>query len=135
MKKIGIIFGMETTFRRPWWRRSTRWARLMFRRSLPRSAKFAWQSRLPTTSSWTASRTTSRFIAAFLKNAVLSGTEVINNPFWWSADDKFFNFALAVKLGVAVPQTVLLPHKEHPPGDDRAVDAEPGVSDALGRDF
>ena len=41
---------------------------------------------------------------------------IINNPFWWSADDKFFNYALATKLGVAIPPTVLLPHKEHPPG-------------------
>ena len=41
---------------------------------------------------------------------------MINNPFWWSADDKFFNYALAAKLGVAVPPTVLLPHKKHPTG-------------------
>ena len=55
------------------------------------------------------------FYRAFLKNAVLCGAKVINNPFWWSADDKFFNYALAAKLGVAVPPTVLLPHKTHPP--------------------
>lgn len=55
------------------------------------------------------------FYRAFLKNAVLNGTQVINNPFWWSADDKFFNYALAEKLGVAVPRTVLLPHKDFPP--------------------
>ena len=55
------------------------------------------------------------FYRAYLKNAVLTGTDVINNPFWWSADDKFFNYALAAKLGVAVPHTVLLPHKHFPP--------------------
>jgi glutathione synthase/RimK-type ligase-like ATP-grasp enzyme len=55
------------------------------------------------------------FYRSFLKNAVLTGTQVINNPFWWSADDKFFNFALATKLGVAIPKTVLLPHKKFPP--------------------
>jgi hypothetical protein len=55
------------------------------------------------------------FYRAFLKNAVLTGTQIINNPFWWSADDKFFNYALAHKLGVAVPKTVLLPHKKFPP--------------------
>jgi len=55
------------------------------------------------------------FYRAYLKNAVLNGTQVINNPFWWSADDKFFNYALAAKLGVAVPRTVLLPHKDFPP--------------------
>ncbi len=51
------------------------------------------------------------FYRAFLKNAALGGTTVINNPFWWSADDKFFNYALAIRLGVAIPPTVLLPHK------------------------
>ncbi|HUL74151.1 MAG TPA: hypothetical protein VLT86_13675 [Vicinamibacterales bacterium] len=55
------------------------------------------------------------FYRAYLKNAALAGTTVINNPFWWSADDKFFNYALAIRLGVAVPPTVILPHKEHPP--------------------
>jgi hypothetical protein len=56
------------------------------------------------------------FYRAWLKNAVLTGSYVINNPFWWSADDKFFNYALAQQLGVAVPPTVALPHKEHPTG-------------------
>src|SRR5947209_12195930 len=56
------------------------------------------------------------FYRSALKQAALNGTTIINNPFWWSADDKFFNYALAHKLGVAVPKTVLLPHKEHPPG-------------------
>ena len=55
------------------------------------------------------------FYRSYLKNAVLGGTIVINNPFWWSADDKFFNYALAERIGVAVPRTVLLPHKKHPP--------------------
>ena len=56
------------------------------------------------------------FYRAYLKNAVLSGTIVINNPFWWGADDKFFNYALASKIGIAIPKTVILPHKSYPPG-------------------
>lgn len=56
------------------------------------------------------------FYRAYLKNAALTGTIVINNPFWWTADDKFFNYALATKLGVAIPPTVILPHKQHPVG-------------------
>jgi glutathione synthase/RimK-type ligase-like ATP-grasp enzyme len=55
------------------------------------------------------------FYRAYLKNAALHGTYVINNPFWWTADDKFFNYALAAKLGVAIPPTVILPHQQHPP--------------------
>lgn len=56
------------------------------------------------------------FYRAFLKHAALWGSTVINNPFWWSADDKFFNYSLAAKLGVAVPATVMLPHKHLPDG-------------------
>jgi len=56
------------------------------------------------------------FYRAYLKNAALTGTLVINNPFWWTADDKFFNYALATKLGVAIPPTVILPHHTHPEG-------------------
>jgi len=56
------------------------------------------------------------FYRSYLKNAALTGTKVINNPFWWSADDKFFNYALASKIGIAIPPTVLLPHKQQPPG-------------------
>src|SRR5438045_2998144 len=54
------------------------------------------------------------FYRAFLKNAALSGTAVVNNPFWFSADEKFFNNALAVKIGVPVPKTVLLPSHDRP---------------------
>jgi glutathione synthase/RimK-type ligase-like ATP-grasp enzyme len=56
------------------------------------------------------------FYRAYLKHAAISGTVIINNPFWWSADDKFFNCAIAEKVGVAVPRTVILPHKHYPPG-------------------
>ncbi len=54
------------------------------------------------------------FYRALLKHAALQGTVVINNPFWASADDKFFNYAVALSVGVAVPPTVLLPHKDRP---------------------
>ena len=49
----------------------------------------------------------------YLKVAVLRGTYVVNDPFWWLADDKFFECALAQELGVAVPRTVALPNKEY----------------------
>ena len=55
------------------------------------------------------------FYRGWLKNAALMGTAVVNNPFWWSADEKFFNNALATKIGVSVPRTVLLPSHQHPP--------------------
>lgn len=55
------------------------------------------------------------FYRAILKKFVADGTIVVNNPFWWSADDKFFNNVLARALGVAVPRTVILPSNQHPP--------------------
>src|SRR5437867_6747686 len=55
------------------------------------------------------------FYRAYLKNAAVSGTAVINNPFWWSADEKFFNNALMSRIGVPVPKTVLLPSNQMPP--------------------
>jgi glutathione synthase/RimK-type ligase-like ATP-grasp enzyme len=54
------------------------------------------------------------FYRAYLKNAALCGTAVINNPFWWSADEKFFNNCLATKIDVPVPKTVILPSKDLP---------------------
>jgi hypothetical protein len=51
-----------------------------------------------------------------LKHAMLFGTRVVNNPFWRIADDKFFNAALASRLGVAVPKTVVLPSKSYAEG-------------------
>jgi len=54
------------------------------------------------------------YYRGYLKHAVLQGTYVINNPFWWTADDKFFNYSVASKLGIAVPKTILLPQKSYP---------------------
>ncbi|RZL17611.1 MAG: hypothetical protein EOO89_07230 [Pedobacter sp.] len=54
------------------------------------------------------------FYRSALKNAAITGTAVINNPFWWSADEKFFNNALAIKIGVPVPKTALIPSYEMP---------------------
>lgn len=53
------------------------------------------------------------FYRATLKRMALEGTIIVNNPFWWSADDKFFNYSLGRKLGVAIPKTVLLPQKDY----------------------
>lgn len=55
------------------------------------------------------------FYRAILKKFGVDGTIVVNNPFWWSADDKFFNNVVARGIGVAVPKTVILPSNQHPP--------------------
>ncbi|MFT3677381.1 MAG: hypothetical protein QM781_15900 [Chitinophagaceae bacterium] len=54
------------------------------------------------------------FYRTWLKNAALTGTAVINNPFWWSADDKYFNNCLMTKVGVPVPKTAILPSRDLP---------------------
>ncbi len=56
------------------------------------------------------------YYRTYLKNAMLQGAYLINNPFWWSADDKFFGTSLAQALGVAVPKTVALPSHSYVDG-------------------
>lgn len=59
------------------------------------------------------------YYRCYLKYAVLQGTTVINDPFMWSADDKFFGASLITRLGVASPRTLILPNKDYIPGIDR----------------
>jgi len=115
-KKIGIIFGMENTFPGAFVEK----VNSMGNRDVQAEFVKIGGIRMAEPSGYQVivdriSHDIS-FYRAYLKNAALNGTIVINNSFWWSADDKFFNYALAEKLGVAVPPTVILPHKEHPPG-------------------
>jgi glutathione synthase/RimK-type ligase-like ATP-grasp enzyme len=119
MKKIGVLFGMETTFPPALVERMNVLA--AERKLADVRAEFVQiggvQMAEPCEYRVVIDRISQDipFYRAWLKNAVLGGAIVINNPFWWSADDKFFNYALASQLGVAIPRTVLLPHKEHPP--------------------
>ncbi len=58
------------------------------------------------------------FYRTYLKCAAASGVRIVNNPIWWSADDKFFDNLVAKSVKVAVPRTILLPHKQHPPNTE-----------------
>ena len=115
MKKIGILFGQEDTF--PW----ACIERINGRKVDGIVAEPVRIERLaqgePSGYAVIIDRISQDvpFYRAYLKNAALGGTAVINNPFWWSADEKFFNNCLSLKLGVAVPKTVLLPSNQHPP--------------------
>lgn len=115
MKKVGILFGQENTFPQAFVDRvnskkeagiTAEWVRIdKVIQSVPEPYAVVIDrisQDIP-------------FYRGYLKNAALSGTAVINNPFWWSADEKFFNNALAIQLGVPVPKTVLLPSNQHPP--------------------
>jgi len=115
MKKIGILFGQEDTF--PW----AFLDRVNSKKVAGITAEPVRIDKLvqgePSGYAVIVDRISQDvpFYRAYLKNAALNGTAVVNNPFWWSADEKFFNNALATKIGVAVPKTVLLPSKEMPP--------------------
>jgi len=112
-RKIGILFGQENTFPQAFVDRVNE-------KQSDFTAEFVSidqvEQSVPTDYAVIIDRISQDvpFYKAFLKNAALTGTAVINNPFWWSADEKFFNNALAVQLGVPVPKTILLPSKHRP---------------------
>jgi len=60
------------------------------------------------------------FYRTFLKVAAARGVQIVNNPFWWSADDKYFGNIVAESVAVATPRTILLPHKNRPPNTEAA---------------
>lgn len=112
-RKIGILFGQENTFPQAFVDRVNE-KQSDFQAEFVRIEQV--EQSVPTDYAVIIDRISQDvpFYKAFLKNAALTGTAVVNNPFWWSADEKFFNNALAVQLGVPVPKTILLPSKERP---------------------
>jgi glutathione synthase/RimK-type ligase-like ATP-grasp enzyme len=117
-KRIGLLFGMEDTF--PWALINSINARggdeveagaveISFVKD---DGVFAYDLILDRISHEVP------FYRTWLKCAVASGVKVVNNPIWWSADDKFFDNLVAKAARVAVPRTVLLPHKQHPPNTE-----------------
>lgn len=114
MKKIGILTGMERTFPEAFIERvnsknvegiTAEWVQID---KVPQAYPSDYAVIIDRISQDVP------FYRAYLKNAALTGTAVINNPFWWTADDKFFNNCLAIKIGVPVPKTVILPSYDHP---------------------
>ncbi len=118
MKKIGILFGQENTFPQAFIDRVNE-KNVDGIRAEAVSIEQVRQGH-PTEYAVIIDRISQDvpFYRAYLKNAAISGTAVVNNPFWWSADEKFFNNALALKTGVAVPNTVLLPSNNRPDDTD-----------------
>lgn len=114
MKKIGILFGMEDTFPHAFVERVNQKAVKGILAEPVRIDKVIQNDVNEYAVIIDRISQDVPFYRAYLKNAALSGTAVINNPFWWSADDKFFNNALADQLGVPLPKTVILPSAKHP---------------------
>jgi len=114
MKKIGILFGQERTFPQAFIERVNSKGINGIEAEAVRIDKVMQGE--PTDYSVIIDRISQDvpFYRAYLKNAALTGTAVINNPFWWSADEKFFNNCLATKINVPVPKTVILPSRDLP---------------------
>lgn len=114
MKKIGILFGQERSFPEAFVKRVNELGGDKF------SAEFVNINQIfqaePLDYAVIIDRISQDvpFYRAALKNAAITGTAVINNPFWWSADEKFFNNALAIKLGIPAPKTALIPSHARP---------------------
>src|SRR5438105_6930064 len=116
-KRIGLLFGMEDTF--PWALINTINARGVDVEAAPVEISFVKDDgvfgydlildrishEIP-------------FYRTFLKCAAGCGVRIVNNPICWSADDKFFDNLVAKSVDVAVPRTVLLPHKQYPPNTE-----------------
>jgi hypothetical protein len=116
-KLVGILFGRENTF--PWAfidRVNQKGAEVGVRAEMCKLGGTRMDEPIPYAVIVDRISHEIPYYRAYLKKAVLEGTVVINNPFWWSADDKFFECCLAVKLGVAVPKTVVLPQKSYVEG-------------------
>ena len=114
MKKIGILFGQERSFPEAFVKRVNETAPADIRAEFVQVDKIFQAQPLDYTVIIDRISQGVPFYRAALKNAAITGTAVINNPFWWSADEKFFNNALAVKLGIPVPKTALIPSYERP---------------------
>jgi len=114
MKKIGILFGKERSFPMAFVERINS-KNIAGIKAEPVSIDKAMQGEF---SGYTViiDRISQDvpFYRTWLKNAALTGTAVINNPFWWSADDKYFNNCLMTKLDVPIPKTAIIPSRELP---------------------
>ncbi len=115
MKKIGILFGQERTFPQAFIERVNSKNVDGIQAEVVRIDKVMQGEQTEYSVIIDRISQDVPFYRAYLKNAALTGTAVINNPFWWSADEKFFNNCLATKINVSVPKTVILPSKDLPP--------------------
>ncbi|MFP4527400.1 MAG: RimK family alpha-L-glutamate ligase [Candidatus Kapaibacterium sp.] len=116
MKKIGILFGMETAFPEELVRR------------INAADKSGLTSEYASLGAITIDqkpdydvvldRISPRipYYVAALKSAAVNGVRVVNNPFMNCFPDNFFFYNIAKKLDIPLPRTAILPSKHHPHG-------------------
>lgn len=120
MKKVGLLVGLENTFPWPFLEMVNERGRDLGVMAEMATIGGAGEQEEPPRYDVIVDRISHEvpFYRGYLKSAALHGTVVINDPFWWEADEKFFECSLARKIGVAVPKTVLLPNKDYSPDID-----------------
>ena len=117
MKKIGIIFGMETTFPPALVDKINSMGEPDIQAELATIGEVRMAEPSPYHVIVDRISHDIPFYRGYLKNAALSGTVVINNPFWWSADDKFFNYRAGHEAGRGdSPRPSCCRTKSIPPG-------------------
>ena len=132
MKKIGVIFGMETTFPPALVDKINSMNEPGIQAELASVGEVRMAEPSPYHVIVDRISHDIPFYRGYLKNAALCGAIVINNPFWWSADDKFFNFALGDKLGVAIPSDRAAAAQAASGRHHRPLHAQPAVPHAVG---
>ena len=133
MKKIGIIFGMETTFPPALVDKINSMGEPGIQAELAQIGEVRMAEPSPYHVIVDRISHDIPFYRGYLKNAALSGTIVINNPFWWSADDKFFNFALGRQAGRGDSQNRAAAAQGASGRHHRSLHAQPAISPALGQ--
>ena len=109
MKKIGIIFGMESTFPPALVDKINSFHDPEVQAELASIGEVRMAEPSPYDVIIDRISHDIPFYRGYLKNAALSGSIIINNPFWWSADDKFFNFALGPSWAWPSPRPFCCP--------------------------
>lgn len=120
MKKIGILHGQEKTFPEAFIERINQKGEKGISAEVIKIDKIIQGEPLEFDVIFDRISQDVPFYRGALKNAAICGAAVVNNPFWWSADEKFFNNSLALQVGVPVPKTVLLPSNQLPPDTSSA---------------
>lgn len=52
------------------------------------------------------------YYRTYVKYAAMHGSYIINDPFVWSSDSRFFGTAVANRVGLKSPKTIVLPNKD-----------------------
>ncbi len=116
MKKIGLLYGIENTFPEALMEKINTKNKINVSAELIKIGGVRMDEMFDYNVILDRVSFEAPFYRSVLKNAMLKGIHVFNNPFWCSADDNFFHASLGQKIGIKTPKTIILPSKELPRG-------------------